>query len=262
MNGVIIGKYLPGYSIWHKMDPRAKLIAVTLFIISCFLIGNWWFLITFFVIEIVGVLATRLPVTYFLKSLKPILFFVFLTVGLQMIFNNEGVVLFRLGFLSITDAGLSLGFFMALRLVIVILISAVLTLTTKPSDLTLALEALFGPLRTIKFPVSEMALMISIALRFVPTLFEETQKILKSQASRGVDISEGRLKDKVSQLVSLLVPLFVLSFKRAEDLANAMEVRGYVPGKIRTSINLLKWQFKDSGLVFFSVILLILSISF
>jgi len=151
---------------------------------------------------------------------------------------------------------------MALRLVVVVIVSTLLTLTTKPADLTLALESLLGPLRKIKVPVSELALMISIALRFVPTLFAETQKILKSQASRGVDITEGKLKDKVAQLISLLVPLFILSFKRADELADAMEVRGYVPGKSRSSINLLSWKQVDTILVILGLIVFLIAIIF
>jgi len=257
---MIIGKYLPGHSYWHKLDPRAKLLVVTIFVIASFLVGNWWFMLIFAGIELLGVLATRLPLGYFLKSLRPILFFVLLTVGLQIFFNRQGEVIWDFGFLSITNEGLSTGFFMALRLVIVVIISTILTLTTKPSDLTLALESLFSPLRVVKFPVSEMALMIAIALRFVPTLFEETQKILKSQASRGVDITEGKLKEKVSQLISLLVPLFVLSFKRAEELANAMEVRGYIPGKSRSSINILRWKTQDSMILLGTVALFVLAL--
>ena len=135
-------------------------------------------------------------------------------------------------------------------------------MTTKPSDLTLALESLFNPFKKIGLPVSELALMISIALRFVPTLFEETQKILKAQASRGVDISEGKFKDKIMQLISLLVPLFILSFKRADELANAMEVRGYVPGRARTSINRLCWKLSDTFLVLVCGALLVGAIIF
>ena len=142
---------------------------------------------------------------------------------------------------------------MSIRLIIVVIISTLLTLTTRPSDLTLALESLFKPLGRIGIPVAEIALMISIALRFIPTLFEETQKILKAQASRGVDISEGNFKDKVIQLISLLVPLFILSFKRADELANAMEVRGYVPGRPRTSINQLRWRIPDTILILISI---------
>ena len=221
MNGIVIGQYLPGQSFWHRLDPRAKIVATSLFVVASFLIDSWLFMGLLIVAELVAMTLTKIPLNYFMRSLKP----------------------------EIYDEGLNLGFFMSIRLIIVVLISTLLTLTTKPSDLTLALESLFKPLKKVGFPVSELALMISIALRFIPTLFEETQKILKAQASRGVDISEGKFKDKVMQLISLLVPLFILSFKRADELANAMEVRGYVPGRLRTSINRLSWKVSDTVLV-------------
>ena len=201
------------------------------------------------VAELVAMTLTKIPLNYFMRSLKPVFFFVILTFILQIIFNRQGEVIFSIGPIEIYDQGLNLGFFMSIRLIIVVLISTLLTLTTKPSDLTLALESLFKPLKKVGFPVSEFALMISIALRFIPTLFEETQKILKAQASRGVDISEGKFTDKVMQLISLLVPLFILSFKRADELANAMEVRGYIPGRPRSSINRLCWKSVDTILV-------------
>ncbi|QVK19660.1 energy-coupling factor transporter transmembrane protein EcfT [Mycoplasmatota bacterium] len=136
--------------------------------------------------------------------------------------------------------------FIILRLVLIISFSSLLTFTTKPTDLTLAIERVLGPLKIIKLPVSELALMISIALRFIPTLLEETQKILKAQTSRGADFTEGNIKDKIIQIISLLIPMFIISFKRAEDLANAMEARGYVPGKKRTSFRELKWHLRDT----------------
>ena len=249
MNGIIIGQYLPGQSFWHRLDPRSKIIATSLFVISSFLIEQWFFMGLLIVAELIAMRLTRIPMNYFFKSLRPILFFVVLTFFLQVLFNKQGELIFSLGPIGIYDEGINLGFFMSVRLVIVVLISTLLTLTTKPSDLTLALESLFKPFKKIGLPVSELALMISIALRFIPTLFEETQKILKAQASRGVDIKEGKFKDKVMQLISLLVPLFILSFKRADELANAMEVRGYVPGRAKTSINRLNWRLADTGLI-------------
>ena len=249
MNGIVIGQYLPGQSFWHRLDPRAKIVATSLFVVASFLIDSWLFMGLLIVAELVAMTLTKIPLNYFMRSLKPVFFFVILTFVLQIIFNRQGQVIFSLGPVEIYDEGLNLGFFMSIRLIIVVLISTLLTLTTKPSDLTLALESLFKPLKKVGFPVSELALMISIALRFIPTLFEETQKILKAQASRGVDISEGKFKDKVMQLISLLVPLFILSFKRADELANAMEVRGYVPGRLRTSINRLSWKVSDTVLV-------------
>ncbi len=207
--------------------------------------------------ELIAMRLTRIPMNYFYRSLKPIFFFVVLTFFLQVLFNKQGELLFSVGPFGIYDEGINLGFFMSIRLIIVVLISTLLTLTTKPSDLTLALESLFKPFKKIGLPVSELALMISIALRFIPTLFEETQKILKAQASRGVDIKEGKFKDKVMQLISLLVPLFILSFKRADELANAMEVRGYVPGRKKTSINRLNWRLADTGLILVCLIIFI-----
>lgn len=255
MNGIIIGQYIPGQSFWHRLDPRSKIIATSLFVISSFLIEQWFFMGVLIVAELIAMRLTRIPMNYFYRSLKPILFFVVLTFFLQVLFNKQGELLFSVGPFGIYDEGINLGFFMSVRLIIVVLISTLLTLTTKPSDLTLALESLFKPFKKIGLPVSELALMISIALRFIPTLFEETQKILKAQASRGVDIREGKLKDKVMQLISLLVPLFILSFKRADELANAMEVRGYVPGRKKTSINRLNWRLADTGLILVCLII-------
>lgn len=255
MNGIIIGQYLPGQSFWHRLDPRSKIIATSLFVISSFLIEQWFFMGLLIVAELIAMRLTRIPMNYFFKSLRPILFFVVLTFFLQVLFNKQGELIFSLGPIGVYDEGINLGFFMSVRLVIVVLISTLLTLTTKPSDLTLGLESLFKPFKKIGLPVSELALMISIALRFIPTLFEETQKILKAQASRGVDIKEGKFKDKVMQLISLLVPLFILSFKRADELANAMEVRGYVPGRPKTSINRLNWRLADTGLILMCLII-------
>jgi len=262
VNGIIIGQYLPGFSLWHRLDPRAKIITSSIFIVACFLIHSWPFMLLIVFLELIAMRLTKIPFSYFVRSLKPILFFIVLTVLLQVMFTNSGTPLINIGFFQITDEGLNRGGFMALRLAIVVIISTLLTLTTKPADLTLALESLMSPLRKIKFPVSELALMISIALRFVPTLFSETQKILKSQASRGVDITEGKIKDKISQLISLLVPLFIMSFKRADELANAMEVRGYVPGKRRTSINVLNWKPADTLLIFIAIFIFVVAIIF
>ena len=239
--------------MWHRLDARSKILATSFFVLSCFFTDNWLFMILLCGLELLVMRLTKIPINYFIKSLKPIIFFIVLTFFLQVCFNHQGNVIFSLGPLKIYDKGLNLGLYMSIRLIIVVIISTLLTLTTRPSDLTLALESLFKPLGRIGIPVAEIALMISIALRFIPTLFEETQKILKAQASRGVDISEGNFKDKVIQLISLLVPLFILSFKRADELANAMEVRGYVPGRPRTSINQLRWRIPDTILILISI---------
>ncbi|NLC95562.1 MAG: energy-coupling factor transporter transmembrane protein EcfT [Bacilli bacterium] len=147
------------------------------------------------------------------------------------------------------------GGYIILRLILIISMSSLLTFTTKPTDLTLAIEHVLTPLKIVKFPVSELALMISISLRFIPTLLEETQKVLKAQTSRGADFTEGNIKDKVIQIISLLVPMFIISFKRAEELANAMEARGYVPGRKRTSLRELKWRLVDTFYVLSFILL-------
>lgn len=159
--------------------------------------------------------------------------------------RDKGTLVWEWTF-PIYDDALWHGGFIILRLVLIISMSSLLTFTTKPTDLTLAIERVLSPLKLFRVQVNELALMISIALRFIPTLLEESQKILKAQTSRGADFSEGNLKDKVLQIISLLIPMFIISFKRAEDLANAMEARGYVPGQKRTSLRVLKWHVRDT----------------
>ena len=256
MNNLIIGQFVPGQSYWHKRDARAKILVISLFVISSFLSESWLFMGVLMLLTFVAIKLTRLEVSYFLKSLRPIIFFAVFTFVLQVLFNKQGDLVFSMGFIEVYTEGISFGFFLSLRLLLVVVVSTILTLTTKPTDLTLALESLFKPLKRVKVPVAELALMISIALRFIPTLLEETQKILKAQASRGVDIREGKFREKIMQLLSLLVPLFILSFKRADDLANAMEVRGYVPSRTRTSINRLAWRLSDTVLLSVGLILL------
>lgn len=159
---------------------------------------------------------------------------------------QKGTILFSIGPLTVYSGGLIQTAYILIRLVLIVALTTVLTATTKPLDLTLGLEHLFNPLRKIGFPAHEVSMMISIALRFIPTLLEETERIMKAQASRGVDFKEGSLKDKVKAIVSLIVPLFISAFQRAEDLANAMESRGYNPDGKRTKYKVLKWRLSDT----------------
>lgn len=174
--------------------------------------------------------------------------------AIMWIYKDQGELIKAWIFPIYNDA-LMHGGFIILRLILIICISSLLTFTTKPTDLTLGIERVLSPLKLLRVQVSELALMISIALRFIPTLLEETQKILKAQTSRGADFSEGNVKDKIIQIISLLIPMFIISFKRAEDLANAMEARGYVPGQKRTSLRILKWHLRDT-LIMLTFILL------
>jgi energy-coupling factor transport system permease protein len=204
------------------------------------------------------ILPSGIPWRIFKYSL---ILFIFFNIVVMVYFKNEPGIRWEVLF-PLYQGALINGSFIILRLLLIISFSSLLTFTTKPTDLTLAIERVLGPLKVIKVPVSELALMISISLRFIPTLLEETQKILKAQTSRGADFSEGNVKDKIIQIISLLVPMFIISFKRAEDLANAMEARGYVPGKMRTSYRELRWHYRDTLFIIAFVIMISLLIIF
>lgn len=257
MQNIIIGQYVPGQSFIHKLDPRAKLLTAFLFVIIVFLANNWLTYALLGAFTLIAVFVSRLPLRYIYNGLKPILLVIILTFLLHVFLTKEGPLLFDLGFLEVYEGGVKQGVFISLRLLFLIMITSLLTLTTTPIDITVGIETLLGPMKKIGLPVHEFALMMSIALRFIPTLLEETEKIMKAQSARGAQFSTGPIKDRLKSIVPLLVPLFVSAFKRAEDLAMAMEARGYRGGEGRTSIRLLKWSWKDTTLF---VILLILSI--
>ncbi len=257
MQNIIIGQYVPGQSFIHKLDPRAKLLTAFLFVIIVFLANNWLTYALLGAFTLIAVFVSRLPLRYIYNGLKPILLVIILTFLLHVFLTKEGPLLFNLGFLEVYEGGVKQGVFISLRLLFLIMITSLLTLTTTPIDITVGIETLLGPMKKIGLPVHEFALMMSIALRFIPTLLEETEKIMKAQSARGAQFSTGPIKERLKSIVPLLVPLFVSAFKRAEDLAMAMEARGYRGGEGRTSIRLLKWSGKDTTLF---IILLILSI--
>ncbi|MFB5662992.1 energy-coupling factor transporter transmembrane component T family protein [Alteribacillus sp. HJP-4] len=244
---VVIGQYLPGRSILHSMDARAKLIAVFLFIIIIFLMNTWagygllWagaFCIYF---------MSGIPFHYIRKGMYPIMLLILFTFILHALFTKEGDVLVSLGVFEIYKGGVEQGLFIAFRLLLLVFITSLLTLTTSPIDLTDALEQFFTPFKRIGLPAHEIALMMSIAIRFIPTLLQETEKIVKAQTARGADFSKGSLKERSQAFVALLVPLFVRAFKRAEDLAFAMESRGYNGGEGRTKLRELIWRTRDTA---------------
>lgn len=258
MQNIIIGQYVPGKSYIHNLDPRAKLLTAFLFVIIVFLANNWitYALLGAFTLTAVGV--SRIPLRFIYNGLKPILLIIILTFFLHVFLTKEGALLFDWGFIEVYRGGVEQGVFISLRLLFLIMITSLLTLTTTPIDITVGLETLLGPFKRFGLPVHEFALMMSIALRFIPTLLEETEKIMKAQAARGAQFSSGPIKERLKSIVPLLVPLFVSAFKRAEDLAMAMEARGYRGGEGRTSIRLLKWEAKDSMLF---VLLLLLCVA-
>lgn len=244
LNNISIGQYFPANTVIHRIDPRLKIIIVFLFIISLF------FIKTFIPYIVVGVLLfliiklSTVPFKFIWKGLKPIFFIVAFTFIIN-IFMTKGVIIFSIGPLNITKEGLSQASFMAIRLVFLIIGTSLLTLTTSPIALTDGIENLLNPLKRIGVPAHELAMMMTIALRFIPTLLEETDKIMKAQKARGADFETGSLISRAKNLIPLLVPLFVSAFRRADELAMAMEARCYRGGEGRTRMKKLQYQKRD-----------------
>ncbi len=315
MNNVVIGQYVPGNTFLYKMDPRSKIIALILFMISTFILNNVFHILVLLIGVLLMVRFGGIPVGRIIKGLKPVMILLTFTFVFQILFVKTGSLLYqfemvytktnvliatiifiayfltkkffrnrflyflftltviitlfqlystgdRLGssLIQIYDDGVKGAFFIMIRLIIIVTMSTLLTMTTKPTDLTLGLESLMKPLKIIHINSEEIAMIISIALRYIPTLLDEANKIMLAQASRGVDFSEGKFKDKIMQIISLLVPMFIISFKRSEELADAMEARNFVPGQKRTRLQILKWKKLDSIVVSSGVIVIILSI--
>ena len=246
LKNVTLGQFFPGNSFLHKMDPRMKLILTFALIVIVFVSQGFigFGLILLFILMIA--LSSGIALKYILRGLKPILFIVLFTFVLNVFFQTGGEVIFRLGFVKITDEGLRLAFFLAARLILLVICSQLLTLTTSPIALTDGLESLMRPLKKIHFPAHEIAMMMSIALRFIPTLMDEANKIMKAQMARGADFESGNLVQRAKAMVPLLVPLFVGAFRRAEELALAMEARCYHGGEGRTRMRQLRYGSRDA----------------
>ncbi|WCK54791.1 energy-coupling factor transporter transmembrane component T [Aneurinibacillus sp. Ricciae_BoGa-3] len=255
LGNIPIGQYIAGHSPIHRLDPRAKLVFAFVFIILIFLAGS---LLSFLIVTavcLIGILLSRLSIMYVLKGLKPALWFIVLTILVQVLTNQQGPLLFSWRFIEIHMQGVQEASVVSARIILLMVIASILTLTTSPIQLTDGLESLFSPLNRFGFPAHELALMMSISLRFIPTLLEETEKIAKAQISRGASFSSGSIGKRVMGIVPLIVPLFVQSFRRAEDLALAMEARGYRGGEGRTKYRKLVWKTSDTGLILILIIL-------
>lgn len=316
MKNIIVGQYVPGNSFLYKMDPRSKIIALGILMVSAFIFQD----ITHIIYMLAGVLIILkiggIPIMRIARGLRPIMILLLFTFTFQVMFIKTGDIMLDtvlvvtpinlglmvliiliwyftrryiksrffyiilviggiLTMLSLYTPGLVLSStdfviyedgllgasFIMVRLIIIVTLSTILTLTTKPTDLNLGLEKILKPLNLIKINSEEIALIISIALRYIPTLLDEANKIMLAQASRGVDFSEGKLKDKVMQIISLLVPMFIISFKRSDDLANAMEARSFVPGRPRSRIHILSWQNRDTAVITFCLLVLAATIT-
>lgn len=301
MKNIVIGRYIPGTSFLYKMDPRTKIIALFVLMVSAFLLQAFlhMFIALGFVLLLLLIGRINLKRIYF--GLRPLMFLLMFTFTFQILFNTQGTIVvewnltytvfniliviaviavwiftrkfikYRLlyllvvmvtvitifvrvplgpeigtGSIQVYDQSLETGFFIMMRLIIIVTLSTILTLSTKPTDLNLGLESVLKPLKIVRVNTEEMAMIIAISLRYIPTLLDEANKIMLAQASRGVDFSEGKIKDKVMQIISLLVPMFIISFKRSDELANAMEARSFVPGEVRTRLHQLAWHNVDT----------------
>ncbi|MGI6712072.1 MAG: energy-coupling factor transporter transmembrane component T family protein [Bacillota bacterium] len=234
-----IGQYYPAKSLMHRLDPRVKITCVFLYFLVLFLSVDYFTYALLLMFSAIVIKISRVPLRTIVKALKPILIFVVMTAFLHFFFT-PGTELFRWKIVKVTREGLDKGVFMSLRLILLIGVSSLLTFTTTPISLTDGMESMLGPLKKIKVPAHELAMMMTIALRFIPTLLEETDRIMKAQMSRGVDFRKGGITKKVRAIVPLLVPLFISAFRRAEDLALAMEARGYHGGEGRTRMRSLQ----------------------
>ncbi|HIY57084.1 MAG TPA: energy-coupling factor transporter transmembrane protein EcfT [Candidatus Tetragenococcus pullicola] len=246
MNKLILGRYIPGDSLIHRLDPRTKLIASFYFIGIIFLANNWQSYLLLGIFTFLCILLSRIDLGFFIRGVRPLIWLILFTVALQIFFTSGGKVYWQWGVFRITEFGLQNGIFIFCRFVLIIFMSTLLTLTTQPLELSDAIEYILRPLKVVRFPVHEISLMLSIALRFVPTLMDETEKIMNAQRARGVDFGEGNLIQKMKAIVPLLIPLFVSSFNRADDLATAMEARGYQGGEGRTKYRVLHWHLQDT----------------
>ncbi len=241
---ITLGQYYPGDSWVHKLDPRVKIIATLLFIIELFIVNNFMGFAISAVAVAVIIAISKVPLSFILRGLKPILIILLFTFALN-IFMINGEVIWSWWILKITKEGIRTAIFMAVRLILLIIGSSMLTLCTRPLSLTDGIERLLSPFKKIGLPAHEIAMMMTIALRFIPTLLEETDKIMKAQQARGADFESGSILHRVKSLIPILVPLFVSAFRIAGDLAMAMEARCYRGGQHRTRMHEMKLAGRD-----------------
>ncbi len=246
LKDITLGQYFPGNSVIHRLDPRIKILLVLCYIVLTFLIQNFIGYLLLATFTVVCILVSKVPPRFILKGLKPILVFVVIT-GLFNLFLTQGQVVLSWWIFSITKEGIYFAAFMVLRLLFLMVGTSLLTLTTSPIALTDGMERLLRPLRKIGVPAHELAMMMSIALRFIPILMEETDKIMKAQSARGADFESGNLFRRAKAMVPILIPLFISAFRRADELATAMECRCYRGGENRTRLKELKYGKKDLG---------------
>nr|WP_278415489.1 energy-coupling factor transporter transmembrane component T [Mediterraneibacter faecis] len=242
---ITIGQYYPAQSPIHRLDPRVKIVCTLIFLVSLFVQNSVLGYALAFVFLACMIHVSKVPAKFIGKGLKPIVILLLFTVAMNLFLTRGGAVLFHWGIITITETGLRTSVFMAVRLVLLVAGSSLMTFTTTPNGLTDGLEKLLHPLNRIHVPVHEISMMMSIALRFIPILLEETDKIMKAQIARGADFESGNIIQRAKAMIPILVPLFVSAFRRANDLAMAMEARCYHGGEGRTKMKPLKYHYQD-----------------
>lgn len=255
LKDITLGQYFPGNSFVHRLDPRTKIIFVLTYIIALFAAKTYLAYILLLIVLVAAIAVSGIPVSSMLRGLKPLAVIIVFTAIVNIFYNREGRELFSFWVFTVTDSGLIRAAQMILRIMMLMLSSFLVTYTTTPMQLTDGLELLLNPLKKLKVPVHDFSMMMSIALRFIPTLAEEADKIMNAQKARGADFETGTLIDRAKALLPLLIPLFVSSFRRATDLATAMEARCYNGGEGRTQMKRLQLKSSDIIVLSFSAIL-------
>lgn len=257
---ITLGQYLPGDSVIHRLDPRVKIILSTLYVVNLFIINKFIGYMYVAIFTAFVIFLAKIPFKYIMKSLKPIIWLLLFTAVFNVLLTPGEIVYARFGPFTITDKGIYLAGFMIIRIVFLIVGTSVLTLTTSPIALTDGIELLLNPFKRIGIPAHELAMMMTIALRFIPTLIDETDKIIKAQKARGADFESGNIINRAKNLIPILVPLFINSFRRADELALAMEARCYKGGEGRTRMKQFNIEKNDYISIVVMVCFIIISI--
>lgn len=255
MDKLILGRYIPGNSMIHRLDPRSKLLAMFAFLLLIFWANNLITNVLIIAFVFAMVLLSQIRLSFFINGLKPMIGIILFTTIFQVFFTPGASVLWEFWIFKVSIESLQQALIIFIRFVLIIFFSTLLTLTTTPLSLADGIESGLAPLKRLKVPVHEIGLMLSMSLRFVPTLMDDTTRIMNAQRARGVDFNEGNLVQKVKSVIPILIPLFASSFKRADALATAMEARGYQGGEGRTKYRVLEWKLPDTCAVIVMILL-------
>ncbi|PMD68058.1 energy-coupling factor transporter transmembrane component T family protein [Companilactobacillus nuruki] len=253
MDKIILGRYLPGDSLIYHLDPRGKFLLTFYFVGIVFFANNVASYALLLAFVLFAVYLSKINFGFFIKGLKPVFWLILFTVILQLLFTPSNNPIWHWGIFTLSKEGMVISAYIFMRFILIIFISTLLTLTTTPIEISDSIESILKPLKRINFPVTQVALMLSIALRFVPLLVDETTKIMDAQRARGVDFGEGGLIKRIKSFVPILIPLFVSSFSIAYDLAIAMESRGYKDGEGRSKYRVLSWARRDNLTIIFMI---------